>query len=372
MMRRLSVVLMVTLVVIAAAGPASASPFRFPRQERPGVGPAPTPPQVSAPAWVLYDATLGFPLASQNPREMRAPASVTKIMTVLLALERGNPSDLVSISTRAAATGEREIGVWAGERVSLGALVRAAMVHSANDAATAIAEHIGGSVEEFAVMMTQRARELGMNRTEFVNPHGLDANGHVTTAEDMMLLAVAAMARKDFRDISRSRIVVFPDAPDGTGRRGTASNLMLDTYEGTNGIKTGFTNRAMLTFVASAERDGREIFVVVLGSSGQRAHFADARALLDMGFNQMRSYGTLAGLPHQPPMPVANPTPVAAAAALEALIHVAGEGLLEFEVAEDPEEVPPPPPPVHERLPETPQDGFWSAAGYFLRAMLGW
>src|SRR5690606_33490559 len=100
--------------------------------------------------------------ASRNDSEIRAPASITKIMTVLLALEHGDPNDPVLISSRAADTGEREIGIWAGETVPLGALMRAAMVHSANDAATAIAEHIGGSVEEFVEMMNAKARELGM------------------------------------------------------------------------------------------------------------------------------------------------------------------------------------------------------------------
>lgn len=355
-------------LLLTAAAPATASPFTFPEVQRQGLGPAPEPPVVSAPSWILYDASTGAVLNSQNSGEMRAPASVTKIMTALLALEMGDQTDMVTISARAAGTGERSIGVWAGERVSLGALLRAAMVHSANDAATAIAEHVGGSVEGFAEMMNQRARELGMIRTQFDNPHGLDATGHVTTAEDMLVLALAAMQRQDFRDIVAAQIVVFPDAPDGTRRRGTASNLLLDTYPGAEGIKTGFTNRAGLTFVASASRDGRELYAVVMGSQGQRAHLADARSLLDFGFDRLHAYGVPAGLPHRPPMPVMSPSHVETAAAVETLIHLAGAGLLEVELAEEPEPIPPPVV-VHRRFPEPVADDVWSAATFWLRSV---
>src|SRR5690606_33071159 len=114
--------------------------------------------------------------------------------------------------------------------------------------------HIGGSVEEFVEMMNAKARELGMTRTSFANPHGLDADGHLTTARDMLQLGLAAMERQDFRNMAQARIVVFPNAPNGGIRRGTASNLLIGAFDGANGVKTGFTNRARLTFVASAER----------------------------------------------------------------------------------------------------------------------
>lgn len=369
MRRSTTAALLAATLLVLTAAPATASPFLFPRYHPEGVGSAPPLPTVTAPAWILYDATLGTTLAASGHRELRAPASITKVMTVLLALERGNQSDMVSISPRAAATGEREIGLWAGERVSLGSLVRAAMVHSANDAATAIAEHIGGSVEGFADMMNERARQLGMIRTNFVNPHGLDATGHVTTAEDMLRLGLEAMSRQDFKDIAASTILVFPDAPDGTRRRGTGTNLMLDTYSGTTGVKTGFTNRALLTFIASAERDGRELFAVVLGSVGQRAHFADARALFDHGFIGLGNYGLLAGLPIAPTMPVVSPSPVLSAAGLESTIHIAAEGLLDVEVIDSPIETPPPPVPVVERLADVPRDDFWGGFGFWFGSM---
>lgn len=370
MTRRVSVAVLIAAIVFAFASPALARPFSFPKFDHPGLGSA-DPPSVSAPAWVLYDASLGVTLASQNPDQLRAPASITKIMTVLLALELGDQTDMVRISARAAATGEREIGIWSGESVSLGALIRAAMVHSANDAATAIAEHIGGTVEDFVNMMNARAWELGMTRTSFVNPHGLDANGHETTANDMLLLGLAAMEREDFRDIAQARIVVFPNAPDGSTRRGTATNLLIGSYEGSNGIKTGFTNRARLTFVASAEREGRELFAVILGAEGSRAHLADAQALFDFGFEDLAMYGILAGQPFRSSITVANPTPTDSAAGLESLMHLAGGGLLDIETTD---EAPEPIVVVTtvRRQSDPAPGGIGGALVYWVRTALGW
>lgn len=360
---------MATVLVLTLALPASANPFEFPRLTREGLGSSP-PPTVTAPSWILYDASTGAVLASRNDSEIRAPASITKIMTVLLALEHGDPNDPVLISSRAADTGEREIGIWAGETVPLGALMRAAMVHSANDAATAIAEHIGGSVEEFVEMMNAKARELGMTRTSFANPHGLDADGHLTTARDMLQLGLAAMERQDFRNMAQARIVVFPNAPNGGIRRGTASNLLIGAFDGANGVKTGFTNRARLTFVASAERNGRELYAVVLGSEGSRAHFADARALFNHGFEDLAAYGVLGGQPFEPSMLVTAPPATTTAASMESLVHIAAEGLLEFEPPEEPPEPIVIVDTVHRRSNPAPH-GFWSAFGYWARSVFG-
>lgn len=279
-------------LVLLLVVPAQAAPLNLPIREADGF-PVGEPPSVTAASWILYDETTDTVLASFRPNEERAMASTTKIMTALLAFERGDMADNVSISRRAADTGEREIDLVAGEQLKLGALVRAAMIHSANDAATAIAEHIGGSVDEFVDLMNQRALQLGLTETSFANPHGLDAPNHHSSAKDMLDLARAAMEHQEFQDIVRSRILVFPDAPDGSTRRGTTTNLMLGEYEGAAGIKTGFTSQALLTFVATAVRDGRRLYAVVLGSDGRRAHFEDATKLFDYGFEQLGVIGTL-------------------------------------------------------------------------------
>ncbi len=354
------------------ASPAMASPFQFPKLVQDGYGAGDQPP-IGAASWILYDAKSDTVLAEQNADEIRAPASITKILTVLVALENNEQSEMVTVSHRAADTGEREIGLVAGESVSLGALLRAAMVHSANDAATAIAEYVGGSVEGFAEMMNARAAELGMSRSHFVNPHGLDATGHLTSARDMLRLALVAMERTEFRDIARSTIVVFPDAPDGTGRVGTSTNLLLEEYEGNTGIKTGFTARALLTFVASAERGGRPLFAVVLGTEGRRTHFDDARALFDYGFDELAIYGTLAGIPYHPTPLGVSADPLTVSASLEAQVHLAGEGLLSA-IPRPPSGLPDlPPPPVEttRRHPGDTADGIWRALFFWVSAVLG-
>jgi D-alanyl-D-alanine carboxypeptidase len=363
---------MVMTLVIVVATPAVAGPWQFPPLMRDGFGSAPLP-DVGAISWILYDRSTDSVLASSNADEVRAPASITKIMTVLLALELGDQDDMVTVSQRAANTGEREIGLVPGEQIRLGALLRAAIIHSANDAATAIAEHIGGSVEGFSGLMNARAADLGMTNTNFTNPHGLDAEGHVTSARDMLRLAVAAMAREDFRDISRSWIVVFPDAPDGTRRIGTSTNLLLEDYPGSNGIKTGFTSRALLTYVATAERGGRELYAVVLGTEGRRTHFDDARALFDYGFVDMNIYGTLSGQPYRSPRLSTTPGPITLSSGLEAMVHLAGEGLLE-EAPAPPVDLPdlPPPPVVSVRRHNGGEvDSVWSALSFWFQALFG-
>ena len=370
-MRTVLKVVLATALVVSIATPAMAGPWQFPRLMRDGFGVAPLP-AVGAASWILYDRSTESVLAESNADEVRAPASITKIMTVLVALERASEDDLVTVSQRAANTGEREIGLVAGEQVRLGALLRAAIIHSANDASTAIAEHIGGSVEGFSGLMNSKAADLGMTNTNFVNPHGLDADGHVTSARDMLLLAIAAMERSDFRDISRSWIVVFPDAPDGTRRIGTSTNLLLEEYEGSNGIKTGFTSRALLTYVATANRGGRELYAVVLGTEGRRTHFEDARALFDFGFDDMNIYGAVAGQPYRSPRVSVSPGPLTLSAELEAGMHVAGEGLL-AEVPEPPVDIPDlPPPPVESvrRHAGNSVDDVWGAIAFWIRTLL--
>ncbi|MGB7861116.1 MAG: D-alanyl-D-alanine carboxypeptidase family protein [Acidimicrobiia bacterium] len=321
-------VTILAVMTVLHATPALAAPLTFPTHVEDGF-PVDGPPSVTAASWILYDESSDTVLASFLPNQERAMASVTKIMTALLAFERGDMNDLVTISRRAADTGEREIDLVAGEQLTLGALVRAAMIHSANDAATAIAEHIGGSVEGFVDLMNQRALQLGLTETSFANPHGLDAPNHYSSARDLLDLARAAMAYEEFRDIVRSRVVVFPDGPDGSKRRGTTTNLTLGEYEGMSGIKTGFTSQALLTFVATAERDGRRLYAVVLGSEGRRQHFADAEELFDYGFEQLGIYGSLSvGTPYVSREPRIEPNPLLVESNLETFVHLSSQGLL--------------------------------------------
>lgn len=252
-------------------------------------------PNVTATSWIVFDATEGVVLASRNADEPQPMASTTKMMTALIALEQSDPEALVTVSERAADIGEAEIGLIAGEQLPIRDLIDSMIVRSANDAAVAVAEAIGGDVDTFVELMNARAVDLGLTRTAFANPHGLDADRHVSTARDLLRLGLAAMANPDFRRAAATTEVSLPPAPDGTPRVAPATNELLLTYEGAVGVKTGFTFQAGLVLVAAAERDDQAIYAVVMGSEGVGAHFADAAALLDYGFGGHELVRAVAG-----------------------------------------------------------------------------
>ena len=316
------------LVLFLFAAPVSAAPFTYPAPVH-ETFPAPEAPDVTAASWILYDESTDTVIAELNADEERAMASVTKIMTGLLTVEDTFPSETVTISDRAANTGEKEIELVAGETVSMDALFKALMIHSANDAATAIAEHISGSVEEFVALMNQRAAELGLTNTSFANPHGLDASDHYTSARDLLHLAQVAMENPRFAEVVKAKKLVFPPAPDGTPRTGSSTNLMLESYEGSLGVKTGFTAQALLTYVAAAEREGRRLYAVLLGSDGDRAHFADATELFDYGFKELGFFGDAStGSPYVALKGRQTPDPLVSLGNMETYLHLAGQGLM--------------------------------------------
>lgn len=334
------------LMTVMLALPAIAAPLVFPLRDQDGFPVDTDPPTVTASAWILYDESSDTVLGEWDADTPRPMASITKIMTVLLALENASLDDEVLVSEEAAGQGGQEIDLVAGETVTLGALVRAAMIRSGNDAAAAIAEHIGGSIDGFVVMMNERAAELGMANTRFVNPNGLDEDGHYSTPRDMLVLGLEAMKHPDFEELARSRAMVMPDAPDGTQRTATNTNRILNSYDGAIGIKTGETPRAGLTYVGTAERDGRRLHVVVFNSVGRRAHFSDAIALYNWAFEDLSIQGLMAaGAPFQPVSARLSVSPLVEEARIETFLHTASQG----GTAE------PPRPPGEEESPEPPQ-----------------
>ena len=338
-----SAALAVTMIITLAL-PAMGSAFVFPVQNQDGF-PHDGPPGVTASSWILYDEMTDSVLAEWDADTPRPMASITKIMTVMLALENGNLDDEVRISEAAAGQGGQEIGLVAGETVTLGALVRAAMIRSGNDSAAAIAEHIGGSVEGFVTMMNERAADLGMTNTHFVNPNGLDVAGHYSTPRDMLIVGRQAMSMPVFVDLARSRAMVFPDSPDGTARSATNTNRILNSYDGTIGVKTGETPNAGLTYVGAVERNGRRLYAVVFNSVGTRAHFADAIQLFDWGFQDLGINGTLvAGIPYQAQLARVEPSPLLVEAGVESFLHATSQGVTSN----------PPSPPGDEPVPDPP------------------
>lgn len=281
-MRRTLVIFILIALVLSGMPAALAAPQEVPPLPLYG-GFAGPPPVVTAASWILYDDTYGRVLAEHNADEPRSMASTTKIMTALLALENGDLDAPVRISVRASEVGEAEVDLNAGEIWSLRDLLTAMLVRSANDAAMAVAEAIGGTVEVFVAMMNDRAAALGLTETSFENPHGLDGPGHHTSARDLLNLARVAMENPEFATLVRTRTAVLPPEPDGTARVVQNTNKLLTTYPGAIGVKTGYTNQAGLVLVAAAERDERRLYAVVMGSQNS---FADAAALLDYGFEQ--------------------------------------------------------------------------------------
>lgn len=326
-MKRLTIWTVAFLAAMGAFSPtAIGAPLTYPIQVS-DPWPVPEAPGPTAPSWLLYDDSAGAVIDGANTNDERAMASVTKIMTGLLVLENAEMTEMVTVSPNAAATGEKEIDLVAGETISVDDLFKALMIHSANDAATALAEHVSGSVSEFVDLMNRRAVELGLEHTSFNNPHGLDGPNHYTTVNDLLVMTQAAMDFPEFTETVRMQSFAFPPDPEGTVRIAESTNLMLGEYEGMIGVKTGFTNRALLTFVAAAERDGRRIFVILLGSEGRRGHFADAEPLFDHAFEAMPYYQMLSsGAPYESPMPHRTPEPLVVSRDAEAFVHLAAQG----------------------------------------------
>ncbi len=323
---------MVVLAILMSPVAAAATP-----PDRPvpieGVAVVP-PPAVTAQSWILYDATYDLELGAEAPDARRAMASTTKIMTALVALEAGEPDRTVTVSQSAADIGEAEIGLEAGEQIPLDGLVKAMVIRSGNDAAMAVAEAVAGSVDAFAGRMNARATDMGLENTHFVNPHGLDEPEHYSSARDLLTMALVAMDDPVFAAAAWARSYRFPDAPDGTARQAWATNTLLNTYEGTIGVKTGFTFDAGLVLVAAARRDGRTLYSVVMGSEGENAHFEDTRRLLDYGFEE---YGVVPLIVEGTQYGVGRSGdavyPLTATAGAEAFVHLAAAGLLTPEIS---------------------------------------
>lgn len=234
-------------------------------------------PDVSVKAGILVEAN-GQVLWARAPDQRRAMASITKIMTALVALEESDLDDMVTVRSDVTAPGESTAGLRPGQKLPMRELLEGLLVKSGNDAAVAIAEHVAGSEESFVAKMNAKAKELGLKGTRFTNSHGLDEPGHHTTADDLQRLAREAMKNREFR-----RIVGMREAKVA-GHAVTSTNVLLGSYPGAIGIKTGFTDDAGHSVVAAAERGNFELYAVVLGAPTEKQRFVDARTLLDWGF----------------------------------------------------------------------------------------
>lgn len=245
---------------------------------------AATPPIITGQAAVLIDADSGQILYEKNSDKRMFPASTTKIMTAILALENGKLTDKIKAGPEIYETYGTRLYLEEGEELTLEQLLYSLLLRSANDAAAVIAKYIGGSIENFARMMNEKAKEIGCTNTNFVNPHGLHDENHYTTAKDLALIAKYAMKIPEFRKIVATKSKVIPWPGKEYDRQLYNGNKLLEQYEGADGVKTGYTSQAQQTLVASATRDGHRLIAVVLKSQGKNI-WSDAKALLDYGFS---------------------------------------------------------------------------------------
>jgi len=242
-------------------------------------------PELVGEAAVLIDGKNEQLLFEKNSSKRMYPASTTKILTAIVALERGNLDDVVTIPREACNIGGSAIGLQEEEKITLKDLLYALMLNSGNDTAVAIACHIGGSVEEFVRMMNELAVNIGAENSNFKNPNGLPDPDHYTTARDMALIAHYAMQNPEFRKIVSTRSATMQRDVPGAQIYLENTNKLLWNYEGTIGIKTGYTNDARQCLVSAAARQDREMIAVVFKSEGNNI-WADSKALLDYGFNE--------------------------------------------------------------------------------------
>ena len=285
---------------IGALGPASSQPLSS------SAG-SPPPLRVRAPTAILVDLRTGAVLFAKHPDQRRPVASVVKIMTAMLVLERARLSDVVGVSRGAARAAPTRLGLEPRERITVGDLLWGLLLWSGNDASVALAEHVSGSLSAFKALMNARAHALGLRDTYFAGPSGLDDRGY-STVRDVAVLARAALRNPVFARIVSTRRHWIP-GPARQIHRLRNLNDLLRTYRGAVGVKTGYTQAAGNCVVGAATRGRRSLLAVVLGDPARtrwRAAYADVRRLLDYGFAAtalaLSGLGTVAA-PVRSPLP---------------------------------------------------------------------
>lgn len=255
-------------------------------------------PNISAPSALLMEPTTGTVIYEKNSHDKLRPASVTKIMTLILifdALTNGQIAlnDTVTVSEYAASMGGSQVYLEPGETQTVETMIKCISVASANDACVAMAEHICGSESEFVRQMNERAQSLGMNDTTFVNCCGLEAEGHLTSAYDVALMSRELISR---HPEIHNYCTIWMENITHTTKKGTSefgltnTNKLLKQYPYATGLKTGFTSLAKSCVSATAEKDGMKLIAVIMAASDSKARSADAIALLNYGFGKCHVY----------------------------------------------------------------------------------
>lgn len=241
--------------------------------------------QITSKSAILVEETTGEIIFEHNSHEKLSPASVTKIMSLILIMEAIERQDItletvITTSEHANSMGGSQIWLKVGEKMSVDDLLKATVIASANDATVALAEAVSGSEESFVALMNERAKSLGMNDTTFKNATGLDAEGHLTSAYD-----IALMSRELLKyDLIKTYSTVWMDTLRGGASELVNTNKLVRFYEGATGLKTGTTSKAGYCLSASATRDGLSLIAVVMDAPSSKVRFNEARTLLSFGF----------------------------------------------------------------------------------------
>ncbi len=247
--------------------------------------------ELASPNAILMERDTGEILYQKDEHKKLPPASVTKIMTLLLvfeAIDSGKISfeDIVTVSDYAASMGGSQVFLEPGEQMTLNDMLKATIISSGNDSAVALAEHIAGSEEEFVARMNKRAEELGMKDTTFKNCTGLDSEGHITSAHDIALMSRELLKHDKIKDYT----TIWIDSLRNGAFQLANTNKLIRTYRGITGLKTGSTSVAKYCLSATAERDGMELIAVIMSAPTSKDRFSDAKKLLDFGFSNYSLY----------------------------------------------------------------------------------
>lgn len=243
-------------------------------------------PNVTAKSAIVMDAATGKVLYSKDAEARRYPASTTKMMSLIVALEHGNLDDVITTSANASSTEGSSLWLTQGEQMKMIDMLYGIMLISGNDATVAVAEHIAGSVEKFAKLMTEKAHAIGAKDTNFTNSSGLPDTNHFTTAHDLARIAAYGYKNPLFTQIVSTEHKLLPPTVKGDNRDLYNENRMLWFYEGGNGVKTGYTDAAGRCLVSGAKRNNIQLIAVVLDSETM---WDDSKSLLDFAFSQIKA-----------------------------------------------------------------------------------
>ena len=239
-------------------------------------------PKLNSRIALVYDRTSGRILFDKNGDKTTPMASTTKIMTAIVVVENSNLSDIVTIDSKSAGTGGSRLGLKKNDKITVNDLLYGLMLRSGNDAAVALAIHVGGSVEGFAELMNKKAKELNLTSTHFMVPHGLDMDGHYTTAYELAKMADYALKNKKLKEIVSTKTCTINI--NNNPKVISNTNELLGSVSGVYGVKTGFTNGAGRCLVTACKRDSLDIITVIIGADTKKIRTSDSMKLIEYSF----------------------------------------------------------------------------------------